>query len=74
VARVVQAVPAERAEQVVTEVPQATPEMQAIPATPVPVALAGRVELAAMADRQVTRAIRAKPVRAAVVEVAQAET
>jgi hypothetical protein len=56
------------------EVPQATPEMQATPATPVPVALVGQVELAAMADRRVTRAIRAKPVRAAVVEVAQVET
>ncbi len=70
----VQAVPAERAEQVVTEVPQATPEMQAIPATPVPVALVGRVELAVTVDRQATQVIRAKPVRAAVVEVAQVET
>lgn len=70
----VQAVPAERAEQVVTEAPQATPEMQATPATPVPVALVGRVELAVMADRQATLAIRAKPVQVVVVEVVQAET
>ena len=70
----VQAVPAERAEQVVMEVPQATPEMQATPATPVPVALVGRVELAVTVDRQVIRAIRAKPVQAVVVEVVQAET
>ncbi len=70
----VQAVPAERAEQVVMQAPQATPEMQAIPATPVPVALVGRVELAVMADRQATLAIRAKPVQVVVVEVGQAET
>lgn len=70
----VQAVPAERVEQVVTEAPQATPEMQATQATPVPVALVGRVELAVTVDRQVIRAIRAKPVQVVVVEVVQAET
>jgi hypothetical protein len=56
------------------EAPQATPEMQATLATPVPVALVGQVELAAMADRRVTRAIRVKPVQAAGAEVVQAET
>lgn len=70
----VQAVPAERAEQVVTEAPQVTLEMQATPATPVPVALVGRVELAVTVDRRVTLEIRAKPVQAVVVEVAQVET
>ena len=66
--------PAEQAEQVVMQAPQATPEMQATPATPVPVALVGRVELAVTVDRQVIQAIRAKPVQAVVVEVVQAET
>ena len=66
--------PVAQVERVVMGVPQATPEMQVTPATPVPVALAGRVELAAMADRRVTLAIRAKPVQAVVVEVVQAET